>query len=135
MDNGAKAFLGEGWSFPVSVDEATGRIRTSEYEEDIKEAIHLIIMTRPGERMMRPNFGCGIQGFVFEGTDYTSRKQMENKVYDALIKWEPRIENVTVNIEADDSRTGAMSVEVSYVVRATNNPFNLVYPYFINEGV
>lgn len=129
----AKAFLGVGWKFPVCVDEATGRIKTCSYEEDIKEAIRIIIMTNPGERMMRPDFGCGMQEQVFSGMDYSARSQIEHDVMEALTEWEPRITEVEVEVDTDDMG-GNLTLNIGYTVRATNNMFNVVYPYFMNEG-
>jgi len=127
----AKGFLGVGWKFPVRVDETTGRIKTSQYEEDISEAIRIIIMTRKGERMMQPDFGCGLQDYLFEGMDYDTTSQMRLEIQRALLNWEPRITDVEIQVETENGR---LMIHVSYVVRATNNPFNLVYPYFLSEG-
>jgi len=127
----AKDFLGVGWKFPVKVDETTGRIKTSRFEEDIQEAIRLIIMTRPGERAMRPDFGCGLQDYLFAGMDYDTTSQMRLEIQRALLNWEPRITDVEVRVE---TANGQLLIHVDYVVRATNNPFNLVYPYFLREG-
>ncbi len=127
----AKSFLGVGWKFPVQVDEATGRIKTSHYEEDIQEAIRIIIMTGRGERMMRPEFGCGLQEYVFAGLSYDTATQMRTAIQRALINWEPRITEVDVNVEED---RGRMMIHVAYVVRSTNNPYNLVFPYYLTEG-
>lgn len=134
MDS-AKGFLGVGWKFPVQVDEATGRIKTSSYEEDIQEAIGLIVMTSRGERVMNPQFGCGIRRFVFDDVDYTTINQMQNEVRNTLIAWEPRITDIEVIVETDGKSAGKLVIHVAYVVRATNNPFNLVFPYFMNEGM
>ena len=133
MSDNAKQFLGTGWKFPVSVDPNTGRILTSGYEEDIQEAIRIIIMTKNGERMMRPDFGCRIYEHVFDGMEYTSVSEMEREVKKSLILWEPRITDVEVRVEMTEAGN-AMLIHVSYVVRATNNPYNLVYPYYITEG-
>ena len=127
----AKSFLGVGWKFPVSVDETTGRIKTSQFEEDIREAIRIIIMTRKGERMMQPEFGCGLQDYLFAGMDYDTTTQMRLEIQRALINWEPRITDVEVRVETSD---GHLMIHVAYVVRATNNPYNLVFPYFLSEG-
>jgi len=127
----AKGFLGAGWKFPVSVDETTGRIKTSQFEEDIEEAVRIIIMTRKGERMMQPEFGCGLQDYLFAGMDYDTISQMRLEVQRSLLNWEPRITDVEVRLEAGDGR---IMIHISYVVRSTNNPFNLVFPYFLSEG-
>jgi phage baseplate assembly protein W len=128
-------FLGVGWKFPVEVDETTGRIRTSSYEEDVKEAIYIILMTKVGERMMQPEFGCRMSDFVFDTMDYSSLVQLENEIQNALIMFEPRIIDTEVSIETDSSKVGKLNISISYVVRLTNNPYNLVYPYYINEGM
>ena len=130
----AKEFLGTGWKFPVQVDRTTGRIQTSSYEEDIKEAIGIIMMTRKGERMMMPEFGCGIQDYVFETIDASSLAGMEREILYALIRWEPRIIEPEVHIVQDEKDGNRLNIHVSYVVRSTNNPYNLVYPYYMNEG-
>ncbi|MEG2439992.1 MAG: GPW/gp25 family protein [Acetivibrio sp.] len=129
-----KDFLGTGWKFPVEVDETTGRIKTSSYEKDVEEAIRLILLTRKGERAMEPTFGCDIQNYLFEVLDYTTMSQMEHEILEALLLWEPRIIDPEVKVEADEAEIGRINIQISYVVRATNNPFNLVYPYYINEG-
>lgn len=130
-ENFAKSFLGTGWKFPVQVDETTGRIMTSRYEEDIQEAIRLIVMTGKGERVMRPDFGCGLREYLFQGLDYETVTQIRAEIEEALTVWEPRITEIEADVAPDD---GKMLIHVSYVVRSTNNPFNLVFPYYLTEG-
>lgn len=134
MDTGSKAFLGRGWKFPVSVDEATGRIKTSSYEEDIAEAIKIILLTQKGERVMQPDFGCGIHEYIFDQTDYSTITAVENEITESLILWEPRITDIDVHVDSYDDQKGTLNINIGYTVRATNNPFNLVFPYYINEG-
>ncbi|KEO83294.1 GPW/gp25 family protein [Tumebacillus flagellatus] len=129
-----KNFLGRGWKFPVTVDPATGRILMSEAEEDIAEAIRVIIWTAKGERVMRPNFGCGIHQFVFERTDPTTVSLMEESVKAAIMQWEPRVHQVTAKVTPDPGSDGRLLIQVSYVVRSTNNLYNQVYPFYIHEG-
>lgn len=131
----AKEFLGVGWKFPVEVDPATGRILTASSEEDIREAVRIILLTGKGERMMRPDFGCDARKYTFGTMDYTTRTQLEQEVRDALIRWEPRITDIQVRVEEDGENSARMLICVDYVVRATNNPYNLVFPYFMNEGL
>lgn len=130
-----KGFLGTGWKFPVSVDPITGRIKTSQYEEDIKEAIYIIITTRKGERAMEPEFGCRLSQYVFETMDYSALARMEHEITEALSIWEPRITKVEVMVEPDPLESGKINISINYQVRSTNNPFNLVFPYFMNEGI
>ena len=130
----SKSFLGPGFMFTVQVDPLTGRVRTSSDEEDIRESIRIILGTQPGERPMMPQFGCNINSFVFGSTDYTSMMLMKHEVENSLIMWEPRIKNIEVEVVSSPDEDGKLLIEIRYVVRSTNNPFNLVYPFYISEG-
>lgn len=130
-----KSFLGRGWKFPVQVDPKTGRIKMSEYEEDISEAIRIILSTSRGERLMRPNFGCGAQSFVFGLTDTTTLKLFETEVAQAITAWEPRVSEIEVKIDFDQDTPGRLLINIKYVVRLTNNLFNLVFPFYLSEGI
>nr|QNO51317.1 hypothetical protein HDBBLJII_00014 [Methanosarcinales archaeon ANME-1 ERB6] len=129
----AKEFLGRGWRFPVNVTPA-GKIMMSEHEEDIKEAIWLILSTSKGERVMRPDFGCGIYEFVFATINTTTIGLIEASVREALTLWEPRIELINVNVATDKAEEGMLLISIDYRVRTTNNEFNLVYPFYLKEG-
>lgn len=129
----AREFLGRGWSFPVETDN-TGEIRVVEEVTDIEQAIRLILSTAPGERVMRPDFGCGIHEYAFATINTTTLTLIEDEVRDALEEWEPRIEVLKVDSELADSATGRLEVEIRYRVRQSNNEFNLVYPFYL-EGV
>lgn len=133
MSDQYSSFLGRGWKFPVSLDEESGKVMTVAYEEDIQEAIGIIIATRKGERVMRPDFGCDLHLHLFDVVDYTLLKQMESKVKQALILWEPRITDLDVVAEVGEEPQ-LVRITVKYTVRTTNNPFNLVFPFYINEG-
>lgn len=134
MKEDVNAFLGKGFKFPIQVDEITGKMKTSSYEEDIKEAIYIILMTKKGERVMNPDFGCGAYEYVFDTMDYTTLSMMEREVREALTLWEPRITDLEVNLEVDETQEGCVQVKIGYTVRSTNNPYNLVFPFYINEG-
>ncbi|MBE6611261.1 MAG: baseplate protein [Ruminococcaceae bacterium] len=118
----------------MQVDENTGRDRTSSHEEDIAEAVRIILGTQPGERPMSPYFGCAIHSFVFNTADYTTLSMMAKEVENALIMWEPRIKDVEAEVEQSPDDAGILLIKINYTVRSTNNPFNLVYPYYISEG-
>ncbi len=128
-----RAFLGTGLHFPITVDRITGQIRESAHEENIKESIFLILMTKKGERVMRPDFGCDIHQFMFDAVDYTVRMRMKRAVEEALIRWEPRITDIEVEILDSASAGDALQIRIRYRVRATNNPFNLVFPFYLQE--
>lgn len=127
------SFLGRGWKFPVQVDPVTGRIMMSDGEEDIAEAIRIIIMTYRGERVMRPSFGSGLNDFIFGLTDPTTLGVLESDLKNAIMAWEPRVTNVEVNMQSDPG-SEQLWINIKYAVRSTNNLFNLVYPFYINEG-
>lgn len=127
-------FLGRGWKFPVQVDPATGRIRMSEYEEDIAESIRIILGTSKGERVMRPDFGCDMREFVFGTTDDTTLRMLEGSIVEAIRIWEPRVEEVEVNAIPDRTDPGKVQIRIQYLVRTTNNLFNQVYPFYLYEG-
>jgi uncharacterized protein len=128
----AKEFLGKGWKFPVIVD-LDGKISMSEYETDIKEAIRIILGTAKGERVMRPDFGCGIHDFVFSPLNTATLSLVENTVREGLTLWEPRIELINVEVNPKESAEGKLLVSIDYRVRVTNNRFNLVYPFYLKE--
>ncbi len=128
----AREFLGRGWKFPVNVDSG-GKIAASQYEEDVSEAIELILSTSKGERVMHPDFGCGIHDFIFSITNRATLGMMEERVKDSLVLWEPRIEVNNVEIHEESSDVGKILISISYSVRATNNEFNLVYPFYLKE--
>lgn len=129
-----KEFLGRGWKFPVKIDPSTGRFVTSEYEDDIKEAIEIILNTSKGERVMRSDFGSNVLNYIFETMDATTINLFKKEVEEAIFLWEPRVRDIEVNINKDNKDANKLLVEISYVVRKTNNLFNLVYPFYVNEG-
>ena len=133
MSQSSKDFLGVGWKFPVSVDTNL-LFKVSKYEEDIKEAIWIILATSKGERVMRPDFGCGIHDFVFESISAATVELIKQSVRDALILWEPRITVADVNVSTEEIDSGKLVIGIEYIVNATNNRFNLVYPFYLKEG-
>ena len=128
----SKAFLGQGWAFPVAVD-ATRQIAVAAYEDDVQQAIRIILGTEPGERVMRPTFGTGLRGLMFEPINTTTMALAQYRVQQALTLWEPRIDSVNVVVTADPPN-GLLNIAVSYRVRTTNTFYNLVYPFYLQEG-
>ncbi len=126
-------FLGAGWSFPVVLDE-DGKIMLARYEESIQQAISIILGTARGERVMRPDFGCGIYDLVFATNSTETQSSLANEVRQALLFWEPRIDvlDVQVNPGGDGQ---ILYITIRYQVRATNNVFNLVYPFYLERSV
>lgn len=128
-----RSYLGRGWSFPVRLRGADGSIRLSEYDEDIRESIRIILSTSKGERVMRPDFGCGIHDLVFSAINATAITDIEESVRDALARFEPRIEVRSVAVERGQFLDGKLEVSIDYVIRGTNNQLNFVYPFYIKE--
>jgi phage baseplate assembly protein W len=128
-----KDFLGVGWKYPVATD-GNGKIAISRYEEDIKEAILIILLTAKGERLMRPDFGCGVNEYVFSSINSLNISRIENEVREALTLFEPRIEVFEINTDTKEADNGKLMIEINYKVRATNTRFNLVYPFYLREG-
>jgi len=126
-------FLGRGWKFPVRLDSKE-TIGMSSYEHDIDEAIKIILSTSKGERVMRPDFGCGIHDYVFASPNTSTRQMIEASVNEALMLWEPRIELIGVNVSTDQTEEGKLLISIDYRVRSTNTRFNLVYPFYLKEG-
>ena len=122
--------LGSGLSFPLQVDHR-GAIALATGEEDISQAINLILSTAPGERPMRPEFGCEIHSFLFDTIDASTVAEMEAAVRAALARWEPRIEVEQVEFDLSDVDEGRLTFTVRYKIRATNHRRNLVYPFYV----
>lgn len=130
-----KEFLGRGWKFPLCVDKRTGKIAMVSLEDDIKEAVGIIIKTHMGERVMRLDFGSRAYDYIFENNTKGFEQQIKYELEDALIRCEPRIRDVEVWVEEDRAREGVALVSVNYTVRSTNNYFNMVYPFYLMEGI
>lgn len=122
-------FIGRGWAFPMRV-AATGGIAMVERDRELEEAIRLVLGTAPGERPMRPEFGCGIHDYVFAPTDGTTAGRIAQEVRAALERWEPRIDVDDVVVAFDAVQDGVLYLDVRYTVRSTNDRRNLVFPFY-----
>ena len=129
------SFLGVGWKFPIDVDSVTGRIRTVSGDDDVMESIGIILKTCHGERVMRSTFGADINQFVFDSMNDSRIHLLQREIIKAITDWEARVQDVEVDIKTDDADSSRLLCHVSYRVRRTNNLFNQVYPFYINEGI
>jgi hypothetical protein len=129
-----KAFLGRGWAWPVQLDPRTGLVASVAHEEDIRQSMRIILETSPGERVMRPNFGCGIHDLVFEALDSTTIQRIRSTVEEALRRCEARIDVLSVEVDESATSEGKLLVEIEYRVRKTNQVGNLVFPFYFREG-
>ena len=128
-------FLGRGWSFPVLAD-GDGRIRMTGSDDSIRQSIWSILATAPGERVMRPDFGCPLQDLVFAVNDDATAAEVSAAVREALAIWEPRVDVIDVVATPGAAAAGpgapeVLLIAVDYEVRATNSRFNLVYPFYL----
>jgi phage baseplate assembly protein W len=126
------AYLGVGWGFPVQLD-GSGAIATARYEESVRQSIWIILGTSKGERMMRPDFGCGIYDLVFEVNSASTSGKVAQAVREALLVQEPRIDLRNVQVESSGNGD-ALLIHIEYEVRVTNNVFNLVYPFYLQRS-
>ena len=126
----AREFLGRGWSFPVVLD-ATGAIAEASEEDKVRQSIELVLRTAPGERMMRPDFGCGIHDLVFDVISDDLLGRVLGAVSTALATWEPRIDVLGVDAQQDSLDPTRLLIEIDYRVRSTNSRFNLVFPFYV----
>ena len=127
-------FLGRGWAFPV-VAGRDGRIGMVEGAPAVEQAITIILGTSPGERVMRPEFGCGIWELVMEANTAQLHGRVQARVQEALTRWEPRIDVLAVRVEAPPDQKNVLLIRIDYRLRSNNAFFNLVYPFFLQEGV
>jgi uncharacterized protein len=125
--------LGRGWAAPAGLD-GTGEARLEAGAEKVRQSIRLVLATRRGERVMRPDFGAGLEDFLFEPISTTTAALVRLRVETALVLWEPRIDVTAVTVEVADRRRGRLDITIGYRLRSTNTFYNLVYPFFLHEG-
>jgi phage baseplate assembly protein W len=128
----SRDFLGQGLAFPLQLG-TRGQLALARGERDIEQAIRLILGTMPGERVMRPNFGCRGWELVFSPNTPETQSLMRTYVTDALTFWEPRIDVNGVQVAADPDYDGALLVEVFYTVKGTHDPRSIVYPFYVTS--
>jgi uncharacterized protein len=123
-------FIGRGLAFPVHTD-ATGSVALVGGEREIVESIRLILATAPGERPMRPEFGCAIHDLVFAPADAATAGRIAYEVRLSLERWEPRITLADVSVGFDEVDRGTLLIDIRYALRGTNDPRNLVFPFYV----
>ena len=126
-------FIGRGWAFPLRTDP-TGGIALVAREREIEEAIRLMLGTSPGERPMRPEFGCRIHDYVFASADGATASAIAAEVRDALRRWEPRIDVEDVQVSFDARDAAVLYIDIQYAIRRTNDRRNLVFPFYVIPG-
>lgn len=129
-----KEFLGKGWSFPPAFKSGGFGVATVSEEEDVKQSLEIILSTAPGERVMRPDFGCNMRSMLFEPLNTTVITYMRDQIEKAILYHEPRIDLKRVAMNTANASKGVVLIEIDYSIRTTNSRQNFVYPYYINEG-
>ena len=132
MTNQNREYLGIGWKFPLQVTPG-GRIAGARYEQRVEESIFLILSTAPGERLMLPDFGCGMQDLVFAPNNESTISEVIHHVHQALSQQEPRIDVLDVNAESAPEQPNLLLIRIDYRIRANNAIGNVVYPFFLKE--
>ena len=132
MQNDAQKFLGSGLSFPLRTD-IRGQIALVSGNEDIEQSIRIILSTRPGERVMRPTFGCAVQDLLFESKSAATTSLLQEAVYAALAMWEPRITVKSVGVTDDDDHPGALLAEIEYEIKAIHDTRSIVHPFYLSD--
>ncbi len=135
-------FLGVGWWFEMGAEggrpglavEPDGALRLAQYDESVRQSIWIILSTARGERVMRPDFGCGIYNFVFETNSAATAGKLVQEVRRSLLLHEPRIDVHEVQVQAAGDDGEVILISIDYQVRATNNSFNLVYPFYLERS-
>jgi phage baseplate assembly protein W len=130
----ARPFLGKGWHFPPTFTENGRDIWSVADEADIQQSLHILLATAQGERVMREDFGCDLNRFMFEEMGGSLRSNLVASVKKALLHYEPRIKVEKVDVEASSETVGMLLIQVIYLVPASNSRFNLVYPFYLNEA-
>ena len=126
--------LGRGWAFPVRLDRR-GRFAMSIGQERIEESIRIILGTRSGERVMRSGFGSEVHTLLFEPANAATAARLASAIRAALVRWEPRIDVIDVDVKRDPRVSTRMIASLSYRIRESNAELNQVYPFYLQEGV
>jgi len=132
----SNSFLGRGWSFPPTFNRqaATATVEMVSDEEDIRQSLHILLSTSPGERIMHPDFGCELNQFLFEEITQGLITSIKDIIADSILYYEPRIEVDDIDITESKDYVGLLLISIDYTIRATNSRFNLVYPFYLNEA-
>jgi len=132
MKNDPRGFLGVGWKFPLQVTPG-GRIALARYEQRVEESIYLILSTARGERVMLPDFGCGIHDLVFAPNNAETLTLVVHHVREALVRYEPRVDILDVDAETAPEQPNLLLIRINYRIRSNNASGNMVFPFYIGE--
>ncbi len=128
------SFLGRGWSFPPTFSKKTNKVMLTSDEEDINKSLEILLSTTIGERFLQPMYGCNLENYVFEAMSASTETSIKITVKNAILLFEPRIKLLVVELLDDFITEGRIDISVNYEVINTNNRYNLVYPFYLNEA-
>lgn len=132
--NQRKSFFGTGWGFPVAFSKQRGcTVRLSSDIEDIRESLQILLSTRPGERVLRPDYGCNLSDLLFDPMNTNLTTYVKEMLSKAILYYEPRINLNDIRIDLSQQLEGILLIELFFEVRATNSRFNFVYDYYKKE--
>lgn len=127
-------FLGRGWRFPIRPNRS-GRLELTDQDEGVRNSIFMILSTAPGERVMLPDYGCGVHDLILEANTPTLRGTVRAMVRSSLVQWEPRIDVIDVRVDTADDSPSHLIIRIDYRLRQNNSLFNYVYPYYLQESM
>jgi Phage baseplate assembly protein W len=129
-----QSFLGRGWGFPPEFVKSATSVRMTEAEEDIEKSLQILLSTRPGERILVPDYGCNLDELLFKPLNLTQKTYVIDLIKTAILYHEPRIDVEKISIDESTVNDGILLINIDYRVRITNSRKNMVYPFFKNEG-
>jgi phage baseplate assembly protein W len=134
MKNPEHSILGTGWSFPPTFSRFSASVDMVSDDQDVQQSLWNLLSTVPGERVMLPEYGCGIWQMVFRNVNTAFKTQVAGIVRQAILNWEPRIDLDEVAVTQDSATVGLVLISIAYTLRRTNSRSNLVYPFYLQEG-
>ncbi len=129
-----RSFLGAGWRFPPAFTRGGAGVELVSGADDIEQSLEILLSTRLGERVMRPDFGCDLQHVMFEEIDQGLLNTLNSLISDAILYHEPRITLDRLDVSESEREPGLLLISLDYTIRSTNSRFNMVYPFYINEA-
>ncbi len=134
MSEDKRSFLGTGWSFPPAFSDRQGTVQMVSEEADIRQSLYILFSTVPGERIMKPKYGCDLQSLVFDQLNSSTQSQITDMITMAVLWYEPRITIETINVELSAEDFGIIYITLAYTIRKTNSRDNIVFPFYLREG-
>lgn len=129
-----ESFLGRGWGFPPEFSKNTKSVLLTEDETDIEKSLEILLSTRPGERIMVPEYGCNLDELLFKPLNLTLKTFVADLIKTAILYHESRIDVEKVKIEQSSENDGILLISIDYLIRITNSRKNMVYPFYKTEG-